>query len=168
MALNFTLQQILDFGGNVRLAIRKIYKELEDLDTRVGEVEGGEATLYIQQRVPSSVAKTDITPLVFRAPVAGSITEVKFIPDDAVTADDTDYLTVKVLSGTTDIVTAKTTKTTGGTAMAANTDYAFTVVTAGSANVLAAGAKVEFSSVNSGSTGKVFPGGLVYLKFVPS
>lgn len=119
---------------------------------------------YIFVNVENKAAKTDFTPILFKAPEAGAVTSISFIPQGACTASDSDYLTHGIYNGSTLITTAKTTKTTGGTAMVQGTAINYTVNT----TACASGDILSARIVNTGSSGKAFPGGLFVLKFVPS
>lgn len=113
----------------------------------------------------SQAAKTDFAPVVFKAPVDGEITEASLIPFGTVSQSDSDYLTC-TLYNTTDssaMMTGKTTKTTGGTAMAHGTEISYTLTDGD----VTEDDIISFNIVNTGSSGKAFPGGLLILKFVP-
>lgn len=118
---------------------------------------------YEQITIESSAINTDFTPTAFIPSVAGEITEIKFYPSGAVSANDTDYLTLDVINGSTGIVTARTTKSTGGTALARATAYSFTITE----GTVAAGDVIAMRIINSGS-GKAFPGGILRIYFEPN
>ncbi len=120
------------------------------------------ATEYHQSHVAASGATTDFTACVFVAPFDGKLTEVSLYPDAAAAAHDTNYITLDVINGTTQIVTAKTTKSTGGTALARATKYGFTIGTA----AVSAGDVIALRMAHA-SSGVAFPGGLMVLKYVP-
>lgn len=164
MAMLKTIRQILNMGQRTP---EFTLKEIQAIDTRLADVEAGSGSAqYFMVPLNTSAAKTDITPVIFQAPVAGSIEGLTLIPNGALAQSDTDYLTLKAIKGgATDICTAKTTKTTGGVALAENTAITFAML---AAKAVAANDVVEFSSANTGTTGAAFPGGAVLIKFVPS
>jgi hypothetical protein len=157
MTLSKTIHQV---ERNKYGETRALYSLLEELDVRLA---GGED--YQQTHVESSAAKTDFTPVVFKAPVDGSIMEASFIPNGVVAKSDSDYLTFGLQNGTVPIVTAKTTKSTGGVAMAQSVEIPFTISEVDS--VVDEDDVITMNIVNTGSSGKAFPGGLVVLKFTP-
>lgn len=120
----------------------------------------------IMVTLAASAAKTDFTPVVFKAPESGAITSAVLIPNGAVTASDSDYLTHRLLNVTdsTYMMTGVTTKSTGGTAMALHTAQTLTLTTTS----VSSGDILAYEIVNTGSSGKAFPGAVLALKFVPS
>lgn len=156
MTLSLNKRQIYTYPGRVSDALYMLIEEVES------KVASGSSYEFVT--LESSAAKTDFTPTMFMAPADGEISEIVLIPNGAISKSDSDYLTLDVINGETQIVTAQTTKSTGGVALARGTAISFTLTE----GTISEDDVIAFRGTNTGSSGKAFPGGLIRLQFEPS
>lgn len=113
---------------------------------------------------PGAAANADATRLVGRAPFAGTVTAVRYMPDTDLTGADTESRTLQVHNrGADGDGTTKGAETAfeDGVNAAQYDEAAITVITAGGADVVAEGDVLTFTSLHVGSTGLADPGGAV-------
>lgn len=121
--------------------------------------------------VPLGAVSATTSQVAFVAPTAGSLNTAKIVTKDAVVANDTDYwtfvLTDKGAAGAgTDKIVEKTTKATGGSALAAYTPLSLGTLDE-THKVLAAGDVVLFTATRSGSATALAEAALM-LEFLPA
>lgn len=115
-------------------------------------------------RAPAVAATSDATTNVAEAPFAGTVSEVSYIPDAAITGANTDTRTISLINkgadgtGTTVVATLAL---TSGVNAAASDEKALTLSAVAGATTVADGDILAFKSTHSGSSGLADPGGLV-------
>lgn len=113
--------------------------------------------------VPNVAAGSTDTSTIGKAPFAGTVTAVTFVPDAGMTGNDTNYRTVNIInkgddgSGTTVVATLAFTSGTNATAFNETT---ITLTGTAADLVVEAGDVLAWNSVHTAS-GIVDPGGLV-------
>jgi predicted RecA/RadA family phage recombinase len=121
--------------------------------------------------VPLGTVSVTTSQVAFVAPTAGSLNAAKIVTKDAVAANDTKYwtftLTNKGAAGAgTDKIVEKTTKATGGSALAAYTPLSLGTLSA-THKVLAAGDVVLFTATKSADATALDEAALM-LEFLPA
>lgn len=120
-----------------------------------------------QANCASVAAGSDLETKLGEAPFAGTVTRVVYLPASTITGANTDSRTLQLFnrgsdgSGTTKVAELAM---ISGVNATADDDKAITVITAASANVVAAGDVLEWKSLHVGSTGLADPGGLVIVE----
>lgn len=113
--------------------------------------------------VPNTAAGSTDSSTIGRAPFAGTVTGVSFVPDAAMTGNDTNYRTLTLVnkkqngSGTTVVATLAFTNGVNGTAF---DEKAFTLTGTAADLVVAEGDVLAYVSTHTAS-GIADPGGLV-------
>jgi hypothetical protein len=107
----------------------------------------------LQSTELSGTDATDITYLHNASENTVEVESVSLVPNIAVTANDTNYITVAVKKGIggTAIATAKTTQITGGAAHVAGTPQSFTLSGTGSTLLIDPGGVIEVSVAKAGT-----------------
>ncbi len=114
----------------------------------------------VTNAVSATIATTGNTDAYIIAPAAGSLTSIDFSGVDALAASDSNYITFSVTNlgqagaGTAAMLAAtaaNTTKSTGGTALAANTKRALTLTSTAADLVVAAGDRIRIRAAATGT-----------------
>lgn len=121
--------------------------------------------------VPLGAVTATTSQVVFVAPTAGTLNAAKIVTKGAVAANDTNYWTFTLTDlgaagAGTDKIVEKTTKATGGSALAAYTPLSLGTLDA-THKVLAAGDVVLFTATNSGSATALAEAALM-MEFLPT
>ncbi|MEO6467496.1 MAG: hypothetical protein ABIP21_00240 [Acidimicrobiia bacterium] len=128
-------------------------------------------TRTLQANVAAVAAGADLETKLGEAPFAGTVTRVAYVPASTITGANTDSRTLQLFnrgaagSGTTKVAELAL---TSGVNATADDDKAVTVITASSADVVAAGDVLEYKSLHIGSTGLADGGGLVIVEITRS
>jgi hypothetical protein len=118
-----------------------------------------------------AAAAADKETKVGECPFAGTVTRVAVIMDTTLTGANTDSRTLQLFNrGLAGAGTTKVAETafTSGVNAAADDNTELTVITAASANVVAAGDVLEFKSLHVGGTGLADGGGQVIVEITRS
>ena len=122
----------------------------------------------MQVNAAAVAAGSDLETKIGEAPFDGTITRVAYLPASAITGANTDSRTLQLFNrGTAGAGTTKAAELamTSGVNASADDDKAITIITAASANVVAAGDVIEWKSLHVGGTGLADPGGEVIVEF---
>jgi len=120
-----------------------------------------------QVNVAAVAAGSDLETKIGEAPFAGHITRVAYIPASTLTGANTDSRTGQLFNrGTGGAGTTKAAELAfvSGVNAPADDDKAITIITAASADVVAAGDVLEWKSLHVGGTGLADPGGEVIVE----
>lgn len=126
---------------------------------------------------PVTVTTTGEVQIPIIAPVSGTLTGIKFYGKDALATNNTNYVTFSATdtgqsgAGTTVLLAAtnaNTTKTTGGTAIAANTPRNLTLTTVGADLVVTAGDLILVIITPTGTLANTITFAGVTLNITPS
>ena len=112
-------------------------------------------------------AASDLETKIGEAPYAGTVTRVAYIPASTITGANTESRTLQLFNrGTDGSGTTKVAELAMVSAVNATADdaKAITIITAASADVVAAGDVLEWKSLHVGSTGLADPGGEVVVE----
>lgn len=121
-----------------------------------------------QANCAAVAAASDLETKIGEAPFAATVTRAAYVPASTITGANTESRTLQLFnrgsdgSGTTKVAELAL---TSGVNAAADDAKAVTVITASSANVVAAGDVLEWKSLHVGSTGLADPGGLAIVEF---
>lgn len=120
-----------------------------------------------QANAAAVAAASDLETKVGESPFAGTVTRVAYLAAAAITGANTESRTLQLFNrGTDGTGTTKVAELAmvSGVNAGADDDKAVTIITAASANVVAAGDVLEWKSLHVGSTGLADPGGLVVVE----
>ena len=112
-------------------------------------------------------AASDLETKIGEAPYAGTVTRVAYIPASTITGANTESRTLQLFNrGTDGSGTTKVAELAMVSAVNATADdaKAITIITAASADVVAAGDVLEWKSLHVDSTGLADPGGEVVVE----
>jgi hypothetical protein len=121
-----------------------------------------------QTNTAAVAANADLETKVGEAPYAGTVSRVGYVPASTITGANTDSRTLQLFNrgqdGSGTVKVAELAMAAGVNA-AADDEKAITVITAASANAVAAGDVLEWKSLHVGATGLADPGGLAIVEF---
>lgn len=120
-----------------------------------------------QANAAAVAAAADLETKLGEAPFAGTVTRVAYVPAATITGANTESRTLQLFNrGTDGSGTVKVAELAMVSAVNAAADdaRAITIITAVSANVVAAGDVLEWKSLHVGATGLADPGGLVIVE----
>lgn len=121
-----------------------------------------------QANTAAVAANADLETKVGEAPFAATVTRVGYVPTSTITGANTESRTLQLFNrgqdGSGTVKVAELAMVSGVNAPA-DDEKAITVITAASANVVAAGDVLEWKSLHVGSTGLADPGGLAIVEF---
>lgn len=124
-----------------------------------------------------TIATTGNTDLYLIVPRSGVLSSIDFSGVDALSASDSNYITFSVTNlgqagaGSTAMLAAtdaNTTKSTGGTALAANTKRSLTVSTTAANLVVVAGDRLRVRAAATGTLGNTVTFPAVLLRYIPA
>jgi hypothetical protein len=121
-----------------------------------------------QANTAAVAAAADLETKVGEAPFAATVSRVGYVPATTITGANTDSRTLQLFNrGQDGLGTVKVAELAmvSGVNAPADDEKAITVITAASANVVAAGDVLEWKSLHVGATGLADPGGLAIVEF---
>lgn len=121
-----------------------------------------------QANTAAVTAAADLETKVGEAPFAATVTRVGYVPATTITGANTDSRTLQLFNRGQDglgAVKVAELAMVSGVNAPADDEKTITVITAASANVVAAGDVLEWKSLHIGGTGLADPGGLAIVEF---
>lgn len=125
----------------------------------------------LQATIPATGAAADYDQTIGEAPFAGTVTDVSYTPEAAITGANTETRTLTLVNkgaagaGTTVVATLALTSGVNGVAF---DEKALTLSAVAGATTVAEGDILAFVSTHSGSTGLADPGGLAQVEITRS